>query len=273
GMCTQVVGAPASTTFTWTQTGINRSSQVVAAFSPVGPTTQLALTATPVNLTANTTGSVTVTAKDALGNTVTNYTGTVHFTSSDPNALLPANYTFLAGDNGVHTFTNLYTLKSSGARTLTGTDTVTGTITGTSPNINVIAAAFVKLQILMPGEVAAPGSATGKTVAPPSNETAGIPFNVTVNAVDAYWNVVTTVTDTVGITSTDVIAALPGNTALVAGTATLSVTAKTIGSKAFTATDITNGAKTANTSPATTIVAGAFAKLQILMPGEVASPG
>ena len=32
-------------------------------------------------------------------------------------------------------------------------------------------------------------------------------------------------------------------------------------------------AKTANTSPATTINAGAFAKLQLLMPGETAAPG
>ena len=33
------------------------------------------------------------------------YTGTVHFTSSDTAAVLPANYTFVAGDNGVRTFT------------------------------------------------------------------------------------------------------------------------------------------------------------------------
>ena len=38
-------------------------------------------------------------------------------------------------------------------------------------------------------------------------------------------------TDTVGITSTDPNATLPANTALVAGTKTLSVTAKTAGSK------------------------------------------
>ena len=79
-----------------------------------------------------TAGSVTVTAKDAFGNTATGYTGTVHFTSTDAAACLPANYTFVGGDNGVHTFTNAYTLKTAGTQTLTATDTVTGTITGTS---------------------------------------------------------------------------------------------------------------------------------------------
>ena len=53
----------------------------------------------------------------------------------------------------------------------------------------------------MPGETAAAGTTTGKT-GTPSAETAGTAFNVTVNAVDANWNVVNTVTDTVDITST-----------------------------------------------------------------------
>src|SRR5207247_2656203 len=94
----------------------------------------------PGTATAGTAFSVTVTAKDPYGNTATGYTGTVHFTSSDGAATLPANYTFVGGDNGVHTFTNLTTLKTSGNHTVTGTDTVTGSITGTSGTIVVSAA-------------------------------------------------------------------------------------------------------------------------------------
>jgi len=71
-----------------------------------------------------------VTAQDIYGNTATGYTGTVHFTSSDGAASLPANYTFVAGDAGVHSFANGVTLKTGGSQTVTGTDTVTGTITG-----------------------------------------------------------------------------------------------------------------------------------------------
>ena len=142
----------------------------------------------------------------------------------------------------------------------------------TSPATTINAGAFSKLQILLPGETAAPGTASGKT-GTPTAQTAGSTFNVTVNAVDANWN---------PVTSTDTVAhhlhrpqrdAARANTALVAGTKTLSVTAKTAGSATFTSTDITNGAMTANTSPSTTINAGAFTKLQMLMPGETAAPG
>src|SRR5262249_45386431 len=51
---------------------------------------------TPVN--------ITVRALDLFNNLVTGYTGMVHFSSSDPQAQLPADYTFTAADNGVHTF-------------------------------------------------------------------------------------------------------------------------------------------------------------------------
>ena len=56
--------------------------------------------------------------------------------------------------------------------------------------------AFAKLQLLVPGETASPGSATGKT-GTPTAQNAGNAFNVSVNAVDANWNLVNTVSDTV----------------------------------------------------------------------------
>ena len=55
--------------------------------------------------TAGTAGAITVTAQDGSGNTITTYGGTVHFTSTDSQASLPANYTFVSGDHGTHTFT------------------------------------------------------------------------------------------------------------------------------------------------------------------------
>ena len=63
----------------------------------------------------------TVTAKDANNNTANGYTGTVHFTSSDAAAVLPANATLI---NGVGTFS--VTLKTAGNQTITATDTVIG---------------------------------------------------------------------------------------------------------------------------------------------------
>ncbi len=54
-------------------------------------------------ITAGTASNVRVIAMQA-GVIDTTYTGTIHFTSTDPMAVLPPNYTFVAGDAGVHTF-------------------------------------------------------------------------------------------------------------------------------------------------------------------------
>src|SRR5207247_367604 len=116
-----------------------------------------------------------------------------------------------------------------------------------------------------------PGSSAGKT-GTPTTQTAGAAFNVTVKAVDAYWNNVSA-TDTVAITTSDANAGLPSNAALAAGSATFSVTLKSAGSRTVTATDATDGSKTASTSPSVTVNAGAFAKLLLLAPGETAAPG
>ena len=74
---------------------------------------------------------------DAYGNVATGYTGTVHFTSSDGLAALPANYTFTTADNGSHTFTA--TLSTVGTQSIMATDTSKSTITGTESGIQVTA--------------------------------------------------------------------------------------------------------------------------------------
>jgi streptogramin lyase len=71
---------------------------------------------------------VTVTALDPYGNTATDYRGTTHFTSSDPQAVLPADYTFTAADNGVHTFSGVI-LRSAGSQTITASSGVIGVVT------------------------------------------------------------------------------------------------------------------------------------------------
>src|SRR2546428_4087851 len=119
----------------------------------------------------------------------------------------------------------------------------------------------------------ASSSGIGRTGSP-STRSAGSSFTVTVNAVDAYWNVVTSApTATVGITSSGTNATLPANAALSSGTQQFSVTLNTVQTATVTASDITTPAMTASTSPSITVNAGAFAKLQLLAPGETAAPG
>jgi hypothetical protein len=71
---------------------------------------------------------VVVVALDASNQVVSGYTGTVHFTSSDSSATLPADYTFSAADNGVHVFN--VTFGTSGRQTLTATDTSNSSASG-----------------------------------------------------------------------------------------------------------------------------------------------
>jgi hypothetical protein len=71
---------------------------------------------------------VVLAALDPYLNVDGNYTGTVTWTSSDPDSgtLLPADYTFQASDHGAVTFPAGVTLVTLGDQTLTVTDTVSG---------------------------------------------------------------------------------------------------------------------------------------------------
>ncbi len=82
---------------------------------------------TPATATVGSAFSYTLTVKDPFGNTAISYAGTVHFTSSDGTALLPADTTLT---NGTGTFSA--TLQTLGNQTITATDTVNASVTGTS---------------------------------------------------------------------------------------------------------------------------------------------
>jgi predicted RNA-binding protein with TRAM domain len=98
------------------------------------------------------------------------------------------------------------------------------------------ASAYTQLQVLLPGESPAPGTATGKTGVPDA-QTVGVPFTVTVRACDASWYTDATVTNVVSLASSDASATLPSPTALVDGETTLIVTFNSAGSFNVTATD------------------------------------
>jgi len=100
----------------------------------VAPASSLTVSGFSSSATACATGTVTVTAKDSGGSTAASYRGTVHFSSSDAQAFLPADYTFVAGDNGAHTFT--VGLKTVGTQSITVADTTYG-LTGSQSGITV----------------------------------------------------------------------------------------------------------------------------------------
>jgi hypothetical protein len=77
-----------------------------------------------------------VTLLDAYGNVATGYKGTLTFSSSDPSAVLPANYKFTPTDAGQHSFNA--TFNSVGTQSLTATDTLNAALTGTLAGISVL---------------------------------------------------------------------------------------------------------------------------------------
>jgi DNA-binding beta-propeller fold protein YncE len=166
---------------------------------------------------AGTTVSPVVTAYDANGDIKTDYTGTITFTSDDPQATLPANYTFLPGDNGVHTFTNEVALKTVGEKYVKVAD---GPRFGQQSNITV---QFASLHHFNVTSITDPVIA-GTTVSP------------VVTACDAYNNIKTDYTGTVTFTSDDPQAVLPTPYTFLPGdngahTFTDQVTLKTTGEK------------------------------------------
>ncbi len=166
-------------------------------------------------------GNFTVTILDAFGNTATGYRGTIHFSSSDVQAVLPANYTFTAADNGVHTFSA--TLKTAGSRSLIATDTVISSITG-SQTVTVQSAA----------------ASTAVVSGFPSPAQAGVAGNLSVTILDAFGNTATGYRGTIHFSSSDVQAVLPANYTFAAadnGVHTFSATLKTTGSRSLIATD------------------------------------
>ena len=190
---------------------------------------RLTISGFPTTDTAGTAGTVTVTAYDAYGNVATGYTGTVALTSSDPHAVLPANYTFTGTDAGKHSFT--VTLDTSGTESITASDTATSSLTGTETGIAVQAAAAKTFTV------------TGF----PSSDTAGTAGTVTVTAYDAYGNVATGYTGTVALTSTDPHAVLPASytfTGTDAGKHSFAVTLDTSGTQSITASDTTTSSIT-----------------------------
>src|SRR5439155_1684685 len=125
-----------SSSITGSQTGIT--------VNPAAANT-LIVSGFPSPTTAGIAGNFTVTARDPYGNTAAGYTGTIHFTSSDSQAVLPANYSFSAGDAGLPTFSA--PLKTAATQSLTAAAAATSGITGSQSGITVNPAAASTLVV------------------------------------------------------------------------------------------------------------------------------
>jgi hypothetical protein len=199
----------------------------------------------PSTVTAGGPFDVTVTVLDAYGNTATGYGGIVHFTSSDGQAMLPAD-ALLSNGTGIFSAT-LYT---AGSQTVTATDTANSALTATA-NVTVNPAAASSFVV----------------TANPTTVTAGGNTALTVTAYDAYGNVATGYSGTIHFTSSDGQAALPADATLTNGTGTFTVTLYTAGSQTVTVTDAANSSLTATAN--VTVNPAAASHLVLTFPSTV----
>jgi len=218
---------------------------------------QAVFSSTPLTLSAGTSGTVTVEVQDEFSNSQStgsveitmssNSTGAFYFYETGTTTVLTDDKITIAGGSSSGTF-DYHDLKE-GTPTLTATTTLT--VTTDTQGVTVNRDMFSQLQLVLPGETAAPGTVAGKT-GTVSDQTAGNAFSLTVNACDDYFNVDMGITDTVQITSSD-----PLFTALdvlfTAGTKSQTITLKTSGAQTITVTDTTQGGITTDTATVTVI--------------------
>jgi hypothetical protein len=212
--------------------------------------------------TAGTPFSVSVTAKDAYGNVATGYRGTVHFASSDSQAIHPDDYAFVAADSGTHSFP--VTLLTAASQSITVTDVVNGSITGSQLNISVAVGSAAKLAF-----ITQPGGTNG-----------GSEFTTqpVVTVQDAGGNTVTTNTSAVTIAiksgTGTADATLSGTKTInaVAGVATFTGLSIDKAGSGYTLT-ATGGALTPADSTTFTVAVGPAAKLAFTQQASSSIPG
>lgn len=167
--------------------------------------------------TAGSNLAVTLTAIGSNGLATPSYRGTVHLSSSDLAAVLPADLTFSAADAGMKVVK--VALKTAGINSVTAADTTGGIRHGTA------------VVTVKPGP-----AATCAAIQAPTSVMAGSVVGMNVVIHDAFANVATNYTGTIRLVATDARAQLPPDVTYGAGT--------DAGSHGFSAVLITAGVQT-----------------------------
>lgn len=194
---------------------------------------------------------ITIVALDNFGNNISAYTGTVHVTSSDPAAVLPADVALV---NGVATVN--VTLMTVGTQTITATDVNDSSITGT---ISSDATPPVPARFVVEGFPAS---------------TAGVAQNFTVTVRDTIGQLATGFVGTVYFSSSDIQAGLPASynfTAADGGRHTFTATLKTAGAQSLSVRD-SSGSLTGSQA-GIQVTAAAFASYRLSVPNLPDSKG
>ncbi len=235
--------------------GAGGAGSVTLTFAVQTGVTKYAVTGiSPQTVTDGVGFDITITAQDDNGATVPDGINIVTMTSPTSGSLMEFDWDFngVFDDPSGQLVAGVKTIRARNKKAQT-VDIVASTGAVTTPvplSMTTNAGAYATLQLLAPGETAAPGTATGKS-GTATARSVGTEFFIDVNAVDAFWNRVDS-GDEISITSTDGSATLPTNDVLVGGTINLPVTFISPGIQTLTASNVTDGT-TSSTTPNITV--------------------
>ncbi len=212
---------------------------------------------------------VTIRATDVGGNTIPDYSGdAILMANTGQGSMYPEAITFA---NGVWSGDMVFR-GAGGAVAFTCSDFSTPPHIGVSNNFEVLPAGYSGLQVLLPGQTPQGGTASGY-VGKPLDQNAGSSFNITIRAVDQFWNRVPGITNRVGLSSSDSFATMSSDTNLVNGEIVVPVVVFKAGSQTITAIDMDSTGINPHTSLPVNIISGPYARILILAPGEQLAPG
>jgi hypothetical protein len=140
---------------------------------------------------------ITVTAKDQYNNIAVLYAGTISFSSTDSQAVLPPDVSFMPGDMGKKILPVVF--RTKGTRTVSAFDLLDNSVNGTSNVTGVLS-----------------GPLNHFILDAPQAANIGVSFNFAVSAADQFNNPVDNYMGTVQFASGDSSASLPGNYTFVA---------------------------------------------------------
>ncbi len=223
----------------------------------------------PSPVVAGTAVAVSIRAVDERNNTIPDFNGEAGLSANTgPGSITPELISF---QNGTWTG-NVVFRGAGGAVALTCSDFSAPPHTGTSNPFTVEPGPLAGLQVLLPGETPQGGTPSGQT-GTPTTQAAGALFNLTVRAVDQFWNMVPGVGDRIALGSSDEFAGMPAETTLTNGQLLLPIRLYKSGSQTIWASDLDSATVRPDTSSAVTVTGGSFARVLILAPGESPAPG
>jgi hypothetical protein len=223
----------------------------------------------PSSLTAGQSVSVTIRATDVGGNTIPDYNGDAVLTANTgPGSIVPEAVSFT---NGVWTGDMVFK-GAGGAVSFNCSDFSSPPHIGTSNTFEVLPGAYSGLQVLLPGQTPRGGTDDG-VEGSPTDQNAGSTFDLTIRAVDQFWNRVPGINNNIGLSSTDPFAGIPADTTLTNGELILPATLYKVGTQTITAVDNDNAGIESHTSSGVNVLPGPYSKIVLIAPGETVAPG